>query len=80
MIDGPLWSAGRISNSTCTIGASVLFIAVCVMSPDSKEEIARALVRHHVGHVAGRHLPDAGARVVMLAHVAAGLQHQLGDA
>ena len=38
MIDGPLWSAGRISSRMCTMGASVLFCAVCVTSPDSKKK------------------------------------------
>src|SRR5262245_64988655 len=38
-----------------------------------EEEIARAiddgLVRQHVGHIAGRHLADAGADVVVLADI-----------
>jgi hypothetical protein len=38
MIDGPLTPTGRISKSTCTIGASVLFCAVWVTSPDSKKK------------------------------------------
>src|SRR5262245_7164099 len=46
-----------------------------------EEEVARpvddGLVRQHVRHVARGHLPNAGARVVMLANVPARLEHQL---
>src|SRR4029453_19459525 len=38
LMDGPRCSAGRISKRTCTMGASVLFCAVCVTSPDSKKK------------------------------------------
>ena len=48
-----------------------------------KEEIARAvdhgLVRQDVSHVAGGDLTDAGALVIVLAHMSAGGKRQLGD-
>src|SRR5262245_22450337 len=73
--EGPLRSTGSISNSTCTIGRSVLLKTVWLTSPDYD-----GLVGQHVGHGARGHLADAGAFVIVFAHMSAGRERQFGDA